>query len=78
METKYGLNFQNIPAEDVPFDNSQLEEFDVLENNFGQELMYFIDKEREPFQRQNYYKFINNDVARFISYEQMTSPWKKL
>jgi hypothetical protein len=70
MDEKYGLFFRDIPITDVPFDNTVLEYSDRIKNVYGQQLIYY-GKERG-------YKYITNDQNRFISKEQMLSPWKHL
>ena len=82
---KWGINFQDIPREDVPFDWSTLENYDSIKNNHGHILLYLKE--------QKHYRFVNNDVTRFISEESMMgecnehsfitndfskSPWHKL
>jgi len=85
IKNHYGLNFTDIPEEDVPFNYNTLENYDMLENKDKQHLLYY--------KKEHYYRFINNDVDRFISGEQMMgecnefsfitnnfekSPWRKL
>jgi len=67
---KYGLFFSDISIEDVPFDNTQLEDFDEIENTSGQRMLYR--------KRDKVFKFITNNQNQFISKEQMLSPWHKL
>ena len=69
-QDKYGLFFTDIPREEVPYDFSELENLNMIENGFGQVLLYF--KERRS------YSFINCDPSSFISKDQMYSPWKKV
>lgn len=69
----YGLFFADIPQIEVPYDWHELEHFDILENSFGQRLVYHKINIYEGF-----YKFINDDQSRFISKDQMRSAWKKV
>lgn len=67
---KYGLFFADIPIEDVPFDNTTLEDFDMIENTSYQQMIYR--------KRQKVYQYVHDNQNQFISEEQMNSPWHKL
>lgn len=69
MENKYlGLSFQSIPKEEIPFDSSDLKDYDMLTNGYGEALIY-----REEIKG---YIFVNNDPTRFLKHNGLTS-WIK-
>ena len=67
---KYGLFLADIPAEEVPFDNTELEDWDIIENTSYQQLVY-----RE---KRKAYQILTDNPNQFISEEQMKSLWHKL
>lgn len=69
---KYGLFFENIMREEVPFDSTELEDFDMIENTSGQRLLFHRNENGK------YYQYVHDDYTQFISESQMYSPWHKL
>lgn len=66
----HAFNFMNIPREEVPYDYTDLEHMDMIENIHNQRLVYL--------KNEFCYQYVNNDVTLFISEDQMLSPWYKI
>lgn len=68
MEEKYlGLDFTDIDREDIPYDG-ELEEYDMIENGYGDCLM---------FTNRKTFILVTNDPITFLSNDRRFTPWHK-
>jgi len=68
MKEKYlGLNRQRINRRDIPF-NENIEEYELIENTYGDTLIFLKGQ----------YEYITDDLAKFLSNNQIYTQWKKL
>lgn len=70
QENFEGLDRKFIYQEDIPFEYLELKDKDIIENYYGNQLMYLIKNKA--------YVLLTKDITEYLSQKLIQTTWRKI